>query len=53
MFAAVFGLGTPELLVILVVGLLLFGSKLPTLARSLGKGVTEFKKGLDGIEEAN
>lgn len=39
-------LGMPELIVILVVVLLLFGArKLPDLARSLGKSLNEFKKG--------
>ena len=35
-----------ELLVILVVVLLLFGHRLPGMARSLGSGITEFKRGL-------
>lgn len=46
-----FGLGTQEMLVIGVVALLLFGSRLPDVARSLGKSLTEFKKGMSGIEE--
>lgn len=41
----------PELLVIMVIALLLFGKRLPEVARSLGKGVVEFKKGLKGIED--
>ncbi|HEY9557756.1 MAG TPA: twin-arginine translocase TatA/TatE family subunit [Acidimicrobiales bacterium] len=41
------GLGTGELLIILVVILVLFGgAKLPKLARSLGQAQNEFKKGL-------
>lgn len=42
-------LGATEIIVILLVVLLLFGSsKLPKLARSLGASMTEFKKGLRG-----
>ncbi len=41
-------LGTPELIIILVILLVLFGgAKLPQLARSLGKAQREFKEGLD------
>ncbi len=41
------GLGTGELLIVLAVILVLFGgSKLPQLARSLGKAQSEFKRGL-------
>src|SRR3954468_18951260 len=40
-----------EWIVIAVVGLLLFGKRLPEVGKSLGKGIVEFKKGLKGIEE--
>lgn len=47
-----FNLGLPELLVIGAAGLLLFGPKrLPELGKSLGKGIRDFKKALDGQEE--
>ena len=40
-----------EWIVVLVVALLLFGKRLPDVARSLGKGIVEFKKGVKGIED--
>jgi sec-independent protein translocase protein TatA len=40
--------GSWEYIIILVVVLLLFGSRLPKLARSLGSGIVEFRKGLKG-----
>jgi sec-independent protein translocase protein TatA len=46
-----FGLGWMELLVIGAVLLLLFGTRLPGVMRSLGQGVLEFKRGVQGIED--
>ncbi|MCB7129103.1 MAG: twin-arginine translocase TatA/TatE family subunit [Candidatus Brocadiales bacterium] len=40
-----------EWIVILVVALLIFGKRLPDVMRSLGKGIVEFKKGVQGIED--
>ena len=45
-------IGFGELLVILVVVLVLFGAKrIPELAKGLGKGISEFKKGLKDVED--
>jgi sec-independent protein translocase protein TatA len=40
-----------DVLIIGVIVLLLFGNRLPSVMRSLGQGVTEFKKGLEGTPE--
>ncbi len=49
---AVFGLGGPELLLILAVVLLLFGAKkLPELAKGLGRSVKEFKKASNEVDD--
>lgn len=46
-------LGFPEIMLILFIGLLLFGpSKLPELGRSLGKGIREFKKSTSGLMDS-
>lgn len=44
-----FGLGAPELLIILVILLLLFGgAKLPQLSRSIGQSLREIRRGVEG-----
>jgi sec-independent protein translocase protein TatA len=44
-------LGSQEILLLVVLGILLFGRKLPEVGRSLGKTVTEFRKGVKGLED--
>ena len=45
-------IGTPELVLIMFVALLLFGGKkLPELARGLGKGIREFKDASEGVKQ--
>ena len=40
-----------EIIIVLVIALLLFGTRLPKVARSLGQGVREFKGGINGVEK--
>lgn len=47
-----FGIGMPELLLILAVALIVLGpKKLPELARALGKGMAEFRRATDELKE--
>lgn len=48
---AMFGLGPYELLILGGIVLLLFGNRLPRVMRSLGEGIVEFKRGVQGIED--
>lgn len=43
--------GWQELLILGLLALLFFGRRLPEVAKNLGKGIVEFKKGLKGIED--
>lgn len=49
-FFLFFGLGTAEMVVIMVVGLIVFGRRLPEVGRSLGKTFVEFKAGLQDVQ---
>lgn len=40
-----------NLIILLVIALIIFGNRLPSVMRSLGRSVVEFKKGVNGIEE--
>ena len=46
-----FGLGPMEMMIIGILAVLLFGKRLPEVGRSLGKGIVEFKKGINGITD--
>jgi len=44
-------IGWPELVILGILGVLIFGKRLPEVGKSIGKGIVEFKKGLQGISD--
>jgi sec-independent protein translocase protein TatA len=46
-----FGIGSTEMIVFGIIAVILFGGRLPSVARSLGKSIVEFKKGMKDIED--
>jgi sec-independent protein translocase protein TatA len=50
--AFVFGSPGPlEIILLALLGLLIFGKRLPEVGKSIGRGIVEFKKGLSGVED--
>jgi sec-independent protein translocase protein TatA len=43
--------GVPEMLLVGFIALLLFGKRVPEVMRSLGRGISEFKKGLTSVQD--
>ena len=50
-FAFIGAPGPMEMAIVGIIALLLFGKRLPEVARSMGKGIVEFKKGIAGVED--
>ncbi|PIE24790.1 MAG: hypothetical protein CSA62_02880 [Planctomycetota bacterium] len=50
-FAFIGGFGTSEIIIVLVLGLVLFGGRLPEVGKSVAKGILEFKKGLRDLKD--
>lgn len=48
---AMFGIGTTEMIVVGIVALLLFGTRLPSVAKSFGLSIGEFKRGLNDAQK--
>ncbi|MFH1267533.1 MAG: twin-arginine translocase TatA/TatE family subunit [Planctomycetota bacterium] len=48
---AFFSPGPTEMVIVMAIALLLFGNRLPSVMRSLGRGIVEFKKGVQGIDD--
>lgn len=44
-------IGMPELIILAILGLLIFGRRLPEVGRGLGRSIVEFRKGLKGVED--
>lgn len=44
-------IGWPEMVILAVLGVLIFGKRLPEVGKSIGKGIVEFKKGIAGIDD--
>jgi sec-independent protein translocase protein TatA len=52
LYSFIEGLGSPvHWMILIIIGILFFGKRLPEMGRSLGKGIVEFKKGLKGLED--
>lgn len=46
-----FGMGPAEMILVGMIALLLFGNRVPDVMRSLGRGISEFKKGVSNVED--
>ncbi|QDV37020.1 twin-arginine translocase TatA/TatE family subunit [Tautonia plasticadhaerens] len=51
LYALLPGIGPQEMVIIGILGVLLFGKRLPEVGKSLGKGIAEFRRGFSGVED--